>query len=459
MKSALIFIALLCGYLQSAATFASTVAAGDTRPPNIILLMADDLGYGDLASYGHPYARTPNLDRLAREGTQFHKFYVAGSVCGPSRAGFFTGRNPYSFSLMPGDHGFDQAKHGHFDRITVMELLKNAGYTVVHIGKWHMGPDRADGTYGIDDIRVIGGGIQQRRGRDESIYSEAIKFVEKNRDKPFYLNVMGVVTHAPVTPQQRLIREAGFSKLAIDRKKFAGSQLQSVFDDIELHGGDINDSMASYLTEVYFLDVFIGELLDKLDELDPAETTIVAFTSDQGPAISRFKKTPVSRKDLTLVGWSGGLRGQKHEEYEGGVRTPFILRWPGQVPGGKINELSHFSALDWLPTISRIAGLPIEPTDFHGEDVLDIWLGSDRSRNQPLFWMNSMKKDNWRLYFRGSSSVALELYDLSTDPGETTNLVKKRPEVVMALARLWTQWQKEIPENTWWKSTSESGGI
>jgi len=359
---------------------------------------------------------------------------------------------------MPGDHGFNQAKHGHFDRITVMELLKNAGYTVGHIGKWHMGPDRADGTYGIDDIRVIGGGIQQRRGRDESIYSEAIKFVEKNRDKPFYLNVMGVVTHAPVTPQQRLIREAGFSKLAIDRKKFAGSQLQNVFDDIELHGGDINDSMASYLTEVYFLDVFIGELLDKLDELDLAETTIVAFTSDQGPAISRFKKTPVSRKDLTLVGWSGGLRGQKHEEYEGGVRTPFILRWPGQVPGGKINELSHFSALDWLPTISRIAGLPIEPTDFHGEDVLDIWLGSDRSRNQPLFWMNSMKKDNWRLYFRGSSSVALELYDLSTDPGETTNLVKKRPEVVMALARLWTQWQKEIPENTWWKSTSESGG-
>jgi len=129
--------------------------------------------------------------------------------------------------------------------------------------------------------------------------------------------------------------------------------------------------MANYATEVYYLDQFIGELLAKLDELGLRENTILVFSSDQGAAVPDYGTVPVSPKECNLVGWSGGLRGQKHDQHEGGIRSPFILRWPGHVPAGKTNHVSITSALDWLPTLCRIAEVPIDPAEFQGEDVLD----------------------------------------------------------------------------------------
>jgi len=413
------------------------------QKPNVIMLFADDLGYGDLACYGHPYAKTDNLDRLASEGTLFRKFNVTGVTCNPSRTGLLTSRHPNSFPLKTSDFGFDQAQHGHEDRITIMKLLKEAGYRTGHFGKWHIGPTEADGTYGIDEVIVRGGGASDPRGRDEEIYADAIAFIEANKDVPFYMNVMGRVTHGPVDPRPELVTAAGFDGLVVDRDDFPGQQLQDIFDGVEANGGDIDVGMRNYLTEIYYLDQFIGELLAKLDQLGLAENTIVAFSSDQGAAVPRYDEDPVPAKQYNLVGWSGGLRGQKHDQYEGGIRSPFILRWPGRVPAGRVNQGSITSALDWLPTLCRIANVEIEANDFHGEDVLDIWLGADRSRIGPQFWNSSMKKDDWRLYFRGDDAV--ELYDLATDLAESNNLVNDRPDIVAELRPLWEEWRATLP--------------
>ena len=420
-------------------------------PPNIILLFADDLGFGDLACYGHPYAKTPNLDTLARQGTLFREFNVTGMTCNPSRTGILSSWHPNSYHLNTAEYGFDQAQYdtnhvGYIDHPTVMELLHNAGYKTGHFGKWHIGPVETNGTYGIDEVIVSGGGGSDPRGRDEEIYRNAIDFIVANQHTNFYINVMGRVTHSPVDPRPDLVTNANFHTLAIDRADFPGQQIQDIFDGVEANGGNITNSMRNYLTEVYYLDQFIGELLDKLDELNLRENTIVAFSSDQGAAVPSYSVVPVPNREYNLVGWSGGLRGQKHDQHEGGVRSPFILRWPGYVPAGKINTESNFSALDWLPTLCGIAGVDISGVTIQGEDVRDIWEGADRSRNDPQFWNSSMKKDNWRAYFQNASSTNMvELFDLSTDLSETNNLVGVRPDKVAELTAIWQDWIDSLP--------------
>jgi N-acetylgalactosamine-6-sulfatase len=136
---------------------------------------------------------------------------------------------------------------------------------------------------------------------------------------------------------------------------------------------------------------------------------------------------------------------QKHDRHEGGARSPFILRWPGYVPAGKTNHNSIISALDWLPTLCRIAEVPIDPAELQGEDVVDIWLGSERSRNREQFWNSSMKQADWRIDFSGGSTTAVELYDLSADISETNNLLTVYPDKVAELTDIWTAWKASLP--------------
>jgi arylsulfatase A-like enzyme len=441
----------------------------EQNKPNIILLFADDLGYGDLGCFGHPYAKTPNLDQLAEQGTRFMKFNVTGKTCHPSRVGLLTSRVPSSYPISTDTYGFNQAKDGYVDRITVMELMKGAGYTTGHFGKWHIGPDSeiAPGIYGLDDYQVLGGGGKDEFGRDQKIYNAAIAFIEENKDKPFYLNVMGRVTHNPVEPRPDLIELAGFGTLNgdgqlvveafVNRQDFIGSQIQKSFDVVESANdpanveaalaagiiGDISYSMANYLTEVYFLDKFIGQLLAKLDELGIADNTIVMFASDQGPAPTQF--IPDEKQKINLVGYSGGLRGQKHDEHEGGIRVPCIMRWPGKIPAGKVNTESTWSSLDWLPTLCQVADIPIDLSKFHGEEVLDIWLGSDRSRSRPLYWTQAMKiideEGEWRVYFGdGDPPPVEELYNLSSDLMETEDLKDARKDKADEFQAMWVKW-------------------
>lgn len=407
--------------------------------PNIVFILADDLGWGDLASYGHPYARTPNLDRLAAEGTQFRRFYVAGVTCHPSRKAFMTSRSPASFP--------NREEEFH-DRTTITGLLRDEGYQVGHFGKWHIGKKQNNGTYGIHEIEVIDPTRKSAFGRDAGVFESAIAFISANHERPFYVNVWAHTSHAPISPPPAAV--ARFADLDVDEALFANTELAAKFETTRAEGADVTQGMREYLADVSLLDYQVGLLLGTLDELGIAENTLVVFTSDQGPGHLIQPRT--SEFQPAMLGHTGPLRGSKHLQTEGGVRTPFILRWPGHVPAGKDNTGSIFSALDWLPTLcsAAIANCAAARSGFpmliEGEDVYDIWSGSDRSRINPLFWSPrsprqskvSVLQGNWK--YHGSS----ELYDLATDPGETTNIRLKHPKIAHTMAEMVEAWRDSL---------------
>ena len=201
--------------------FACVAQAADDRPPNVVFLFADDLGYGDLGCYGHPYAKTPALDQLAKEGTRFTQFYVTGVTCNPSRTGLMTGLFPARFPKYAADFGFG-------DRTTITELLKQRGYKTGHFGKWHIGPKETevDGTYGIDTVKVIGKSRDEEAGRDDDLYSAAIDFIKDHKDSPFYINVWGHATHFPVDTPDSLVAE--FNDTKVDRDDFCADHATQV---------------------------------------------------------------------------------------------------------------------------------------------------------------------------------------------------------------------------------------
>lgn len=420
---------------------ASTVAADD-QPPNIVFMFADDLGYGDLGCYGHPYARTPALDKLADEGTRFTQFYVTGVTCNPSRTGLMTGRFPARFPRYAADFGFA-------DRVTITELLKGRGYRTGHFGKWHIGPDDSDGTYGIDSVQTIGKSRDKAAGRDDDVYSAAINFIRDNKDGPFYVNVWGHATHFPVNTAIGIA--ASFDDVKVDRKDFSPT-MQHKFDECKEIGGDLDECMRQYLGDVYQIDQNVKRLLTTLDELGLRENTIVVFSSDHGPApvVAGKKKTREFSKNM--LGYAGKFRGGKHEQYEGGTRVPFIIRWPGRIPAGRIDTNNVCSFIDWLPTLCAITGVDEIPKGLDGEDISNIWFGSDRERSKPLFWKTSatgstpaLRDGKWKLHPPRKQRGPVELYDVVSDPAESKNVAAQQPEIVKTLSAAVNAWVVTLP--------------
>jgi N-acetylgalactosamine-6-sulfatase len=431
--------------------------------PNVVFILADDLGWGDLHCYGHPYAKTPALDKLAGEGLKFERFYVTGVTCCPSRTGFMTSRHPASYPKYMAGYGFA-------GNITVTELFKQKGYATGHFGKWHIGPDTKknpvrDGTYGIDEIEVIGGNKTSAGGRDVDLFEAAIRFIEKNKDKPFYVNVWGHITHYPIDPVASLVDN--FKDVQVNRSDF-GEHMQEKFDDCEALGGDtlggnIEQSMRNYLADVYSLDLQVGRLMDKLDELGIAENTLVIFSSDQGPAPVMVGSHKAQGKykivgdhtgaipSQNMLGYAGGLRGGKHTQYEGGVRSPLIIRWPGKIPANAVNETSIVSGMDYLPTLCSLAGISIDPALFEGENMADVWLGGNGQRSTALFWRPSsangnpsMLDGNWKLHKKGNEYL---LYDLSVDEKEMHNVAQNHPEIVKEMSQKMEKWVSGLPDS------------
>jgi N-acetylgalactosamine-6-sulfatase len=450
--------------------FGASCLAADASKPNIIFILADDMGFGDLHCYGHPYAKTPTLDKLASEGTMFRNFHVTGVTCCPSRTGFMTSKFPATYRAYPADHGFG-------DRVTVTELLHNAGYRTGHFGKWHIGSVTKPGTYGIDVVnsdkeeQTKRGGRVDPRGRGAHIYDEAIKFIEANKDVPFYINVWDHIPHFPVDPPKAYAEK--FKDIKIVNADFYDSEtLLGKFDLVRKAGGDVNQHMANYLGEVLAMDDSIARLLAKLDELGLREKTIVAFSSDQGAAPVRVspelggakgKNAKMTKGDkqelrLNMLGYGGEYRGGKHQMYEGGVRVPFIIRWPGHVPAGRVEDKSLISAIDWLPTLCHIAGVTLPATDFDGEDVSDIWMGASHDRTKPLFWKVSNVDSEkavlvwpWKLFVAGDKGRGRRaenaLYDLSTDSGEKRDIAAEHPDVVKDLSAKLSKWNATLPKD------------
>jgi N-acetylgalactosamine-6-sulfatase len=418
--------------------------ASENRLPNIVFIFADDLGYGDLACYGHPYAQTPAIDKLATEGTRFTQFYVTGVTCNPSRTGLMTGIHPARFPKYAADFGFG-------NRTTITALLQKQGYATGHFGKWHMGPEESDGTYGIDEIQIIGKSQDRSIGRDNDLFTAAIEFITANKDGPFYVNIWGHATHFPVNTPQSLVSE--FSKLKLDRSDFSAT-MQHKFDESFKAGGDLNASMRQYLGDVYQIDRNVARVLDTLDELGLRDNTIVVFSSDHGPAPVAIAKKGVREYSKNMLGYAGELRGGKHQQYEGGTRVPFIIRWPGHIDAGRIDTTSVCSFIDWLPTLCSIAKVETLPAKLDGEDISDIWLGAGRDRAAPLYWKSSavgsapaMRSDNWKIHLPRKKQGVVELYDLVVDPSESNNVADDHPEVVQRLSKMVRSWTAELPKN------------
>ncbi|MEX0819194.1 MAG: sulfatase-like hydrolase/transferase [Pirellulaceae bacterium] len=429
-------------------SLASVAQAASDRPPNIVFLFADDLGYGDLGCYGHPYAKTPAIDQLAEEGTRFTQYYVTGVTCNPSRTGLMTGLHPARFPKYAADFGFG-------DRATITELLKKRGYTTGHFGKWHIGPKQTevDGMYGIDSVKVIGKSRDVTTGdtgRDDDLYSAAIDFIRENQDGPFYVNVWGHATHFPVNTADRLV--AKFKDVTVDRKDFSPT-MQHKFDECLQIGGDLDESMRQYLGDVYQIDRNVGRILKAIDELGLRENTIVVFSSDHGPAPVILAKQDARKYSNNMLGYAGDFRGGKHEQYEGGTRVPFIIRWPGKVQAGRVDSTNVCSFIDWLPTLCAICGVEDLPRQLDGEDISAIWLGADRPRRKPLFWKSSsvgstpaMRDGKWKLHLPRKQRGEIELYDLSTDASESKNVAEQHPDVVARLRKRLQAWVAELPE-------------
>ena len=443
MKSSVALIVAL------AAFFGSQVVAAPAAKPNIIFLLADDLGAGDLHCYGHPYSRTPSIDRLASEGTRFKQFYATGCTCCPSRTGFMTAKFPATYPTYPANGGF--ANH-----VTVTELLKQQGYRTGHFGKWHIGPVQQPGTYGIDSIGAAedeAGGKKKKggddRGRDAHIYDEAIRFIEKNKDGPFYVNVWGHVSHNPVNPTDALVKR--WSNLKVKDQDFP-APMRAKLNDARKAGGDVDDGMRRYLADVESLDDSVGRLLKRLDELGLRDNTLVAFSSDQGADMG---KVSAGGLRFNQLGYNGPYRGGKHTNYEGGVRIPFIVRWPGHVPVGRVDENSVSSAADWLPTLCALTGTKINAADFDGEDASAAWLGkSAHVRARPLLWKTSatgstaaIRDAQWKLFYPVRKNGGdLELYDLLADPAETKNVAAQHADIVKKLSTKVAAWVATLPK-------------
>jgi arylsulfatase A-like enzyme len=423
------------------------------RKPNVIFILADDLGWGDLGCYGHPHIKTPNLDRLAREGMRFTQFYVNSAVCSPSRTAFMTGHFPARHRihghLASPDQNARRAMPNYLDPTvpTITEVLHEAGYATAHFGKWHLGSGPgAPGlsAYGIHAHRTTNSnspGFDQkdpyfRAKSTRLIVDDAIRFIEANQDNPFYVNVWTLVPHATLHPTEDQIKPY--------RRFVPGKNLP------------YKGALQIYYASVGDLDQQVGRLLDKLDELGLAESTVIFFSSDNGPEDIHIRNATHSG-----VGSAGPFRGRKRSLYEGGVRTPFIVRWPRKVPAGRVDNTSVLSGVDFLPTLCNLTGADL-PTGLKldGEDVGDMLRGHPSPRRKPIMWewrfrihghvlnrspMLAIREGDWKLLMNPDGS-RLELYNIPRDRSELNNLANSRKDLVDCLSKKLLAWQGTLPK-------------
>lgn len=438
-----------------------TTPTRDQRP-NFVFIFADDWGWGDLGCYGHPHVQTPNLDRLAQGGVLFTQFYVCSGVCSPSRAAAMTGQFPARLGL----HGHF-ADHEHNARRGMpnwldpsvpayTRLLQEQGYVVGHYGKWHLG--HGEGApepyaYGIDACRInVGNGPQlgfpcayrrpehvgSRTKSSQVIVDETMAFITAHRAEPFLVNVWLNDTHATLDPDEKQLEPY----LQFVPQGLAGK-----------HAG----ANAIYYAVVTEADRQIGRLLAHLDAAGLSRNTVVIFSADNGP-----EDICIRNASHSGVGSPGPFRGRKRSLYEGGVRVPFILRWPdGGTPAGAINDHTPICAVDLLPTFCALAGVDLSHVDaLDGEDMSDVFRGRERPRTTPLMWewrqrvqghainrspMLAIRRDDWKLLINPGRE-RVELYQIPDDPMELNNRADRHPALVQALAEEVLDWHAALPD-------------
>jgi len=447
--------------LACLAAFAvSTPLAGQDdaseRPPNIVYLLADDLGYGDLGSYGQQLIRTPRLDAMAAEGMRFTQHYAGGPSCHPSRCVLFTGlhtghafiRGNSKIPLRPED-------------FTLSEMLKAAGYATGGVGKWALGDHDTTGAPWEKGMDYFFGYLDQTHAHtyypdflwrhDErfeipgnadgkrEVYShdllvdEALDFIRRSAGEPFFFYGAFTIPHAEVTVPDDSLAEY------LDRwpepKAFPGSRTYCPQDKPRAH-------RAGMITR---FDRDMGRLLDLLDELGIAENTLVILTSDNGPITA-------GGQDPDFFHSAGPLRGLKFSLYEGGIRVPFIARWPGVVPEDRVSDLvSDFA--DMIPTFAEVAGIGLSslPENLDGVSILPTLRGEpeQQTAREIFYWeaapQQALRRGDWKAY-RPAQGEPLELYHLQADIGETRDYAPEMPELAAEFEALMAASRNDSPE-------------
>ena len=397
-------------------------ASAQETPPNFIVIMADDLGYGDLGVYGSTMIKTPNLDRLALDGARLDSFYSSANVCTAARGGLLTGRYPIRLDLVADVARPNNDIHLAFEEITIAEGLKPMGYRSALFGKWHLGSrlewspmdqgfDEFFGVLHSNDMTPL----ELYRGKQmienpvdqttltERYTREAVRFIAENRDNPFFLYLPHSFPHVPLFVSPR----------------FDGRSDAGLYGDV-----------------VETIDWSTGEILAALDEYGLSENTLIIFTSDNGP---------------WFEGSSGIYRNRKGSSWEGGQRVPFLAHWPGKIPAGTVSSQPAMN-IDLYPTLISLAGgqLPDDrPID--GKDIFPLLTGSNISPHEALFLFNrdriaGVRSGQWKLVVETRYRAALNsfehssyygpdglLFDLRNDPGETYSFTREYPEIVQRM--------------------------
>jgi arylsulfatase A-like enzyme len=431
--------------LAAVALFGSLprASADDTRPPNVVIVLTDDQGYADVGVYGARGFETPNLDRMAREGVRFTDFYVGQAVCSASRTALLTGCYPNRVGIL-GALG-PASKIGISDRErTIAQVLKPRGYATAIYGKWHLGhlPPFLPTRHGFDDyfglpysndmwpkhptakfpdLPLIEGEKTVVLNPDQTQlttwYTEhAVKFIDRNRDRPFFLYVAHAMPHVPLHVSD----------------KFKGKTKRGLYGDV-----------------IEEIDWSVGQILAALKRNGLDERTFVMFTSDNGPWLSYGDH----------AGSAGPLREGKTTTWDGGQREPCLMRWPGKIPAGSVCR-EPVMTIDVLPTVAKLAGADLPPEKIDGLDVWPLISGRPGARNPHdayyFYWgraLQAVRSGRWKLHFPHSyptlngrpggtggkpvpyeqGETPLALFDLDSDPGEAKNVVEQHPDVVERL--------------------------
>ena len=466
MKSKAIFLSLfaLAVFIAgcSSAKTDKKEASSDQKP-NIIYILADDLGYGDLSCYGQKNFQTPNLDRLAQEGMMFTQHYSGSTVCAPSRSSLMTGLTT-GHTFIRGNK--EWKPEGQYplsaESYTIAEMLKEAGYVTGAFGKWGLGYPGSEGDPNMQGFDVFYGYNCQRIGHNyypyhmwsnqekvilegnagrktetygpDDIHVQAMNFMETNKDKPFFMYYPSIIPHAELfAPEEYMEKYRG---------KFEPEKSYKGIDDgpnYKVGGyGSQPESHAAFAAMINYLDDEVGIILAKLKELNIADHTLIIFTSDNGPHME-------GGADPEYFDSNGALRGFKRDLYEGGIRVPMIAWWPGKIKAGTTSN--HISAFwDVMPTLAEIIGVSA-PENIDGISFLPTLLGQEGQQKQHdyLYWefherkgRQAVRKGDWKAvrYNAKIGDRPTELYNLAEDIGEENNLAGQHPELVKEMEEI-----------------------
>ena len=441
--TSIVAVAILCGI---------PVPADAADPPNIVLILADDLGWHQTGCYGSSFYETPNIDRLASQGMRFTAAYAACPVCSPTRASIMTGKYPARLHLTDYIPGSDAAAKGAklrlpawtkqlpLEEVTIAEALKSTGYRTGHFGKWHLNVDKKyqpgrpgdPGSQGFDDVLTThkpGAGPGSRYEHDEhhvrEITERALAFLENNRDQPFFCYVPHNSIHRPLRERDELIA------------KYQAKP-----------GSDQPEHNPTVAAMVETLDASIGQILDKLDELELTDNTLVIYFSDNGCMWGPDELKP--------------LRGGKADLYEGGIRVPMVVRWPGVVEPATVCE-TPVSSVDFFPTLLKCAGVSPPETEIDGVSLLPLLRQTGGLTREAIYWhyphyhslgegpSGAIRRGRYKLieWFEQSidgieTPAAVELFDLVQDISEQHNLASEQPELAGELAEQLRQWRAQV---------------